>query len=473
MTTTDENCLAEPSSSAQFAKSDDANGGRDVVVASAPTGTSEAETFSVVFKGLRADFPAELAQENIARLFGATREQIHQLCAGGRTTVKNSVPLDVAQKYIEAIEKAGGACELIRNSQQIIPAPSLGNNEAPVAAVAAEQPTRQPPAYASSFQSASDTITEKLGLERIEGFSVTALFSEVFRKHDPEEIENLLSVGTSGTTPAVNSAMGVMPNPWIFFRVLVATIAAYLVFYYAWDRFENINVVPGLIIIGSFAVPFSVLILFFELNTPRNVSLIKVVQLVIVGGAISILLSLFLFELTPFLGVFGASAAGIVEEVGKLAALLFILRKAQPERYKYRLNALLLGAAVGAGFAAFESAGYALRIGLMDNDGMLANIQLRGAMSPFAHIVWTAIAASAFWAARSQHNSTWDTLQSATFLKIFAIPVCLHFVWNTPFEGPFMIKYIVLGFIAWVVVISLVQSGLREMAEASSAQDRN
>lgn len=325
----------------------------------------------------------------------------------------------------------------------------------------------------STFQGATDRITGKLGIEKIEGFSLTSFFSEVIRTHEPDEVERLLTVGTLATTPKPSVDMGVMPNPWIFFRVLIGTVCAYLIFMFAWKEFHNLNLIPGLIMMGSFAVPFSVLILFFELNTPKNISLIKVVQLVVAGGALSILVTLILFEITPFLGIFGASAAGIVEEVSKLATLLFVIQFVRPDRYKYRLNALLLGAAVGTGFAAFESAGYAFRYGLQNTNHMLEIIKLRGLLSPFAHIAWTAMAASAFWIARPHFAGTVETIKSPQFLKLFCIPVVLHFIWNLPFEGPFMSKYFVLGFIAWVVIISHVQAGLREISkDAISLIDR-
>jgi hypothetical protein len=66
------------------------------------------------------------------------------------------------------------------------------------------------------FQTASDLITNKLGLEKIEGFSLSNFFSEVFRRHPPAEVENLFTVGSELTTPALHTSMGVMPNPWIF-----------------------------------------------------------------------------------------------------------------------------------------------------------------------------------------------------------------------------------------------------------------
>ncbi|MDO9364859.1 MAG: PrsW family glutamic-type intramembrane protease [Methylotenera sp.] len=258
--------------------------------------------------------------------------------------------------------------------------------------------------------------------------------------------------------------MSIMPKPWIFFRAMVGSLATFIIFLISWHLFNNVKVVPALIVVGSFAVPFAVLILFFELNTPRNISIFKIVQLVIVGGAISIIFSLMLFQVTPLVGVFGASAAGIIEEYGKLVALITFLGTLGVRKYKYRLNALLLGAAVGTGFAAFESAGYALEAGMFQSaDEMISVIQLRGLLSPFAHIAWTAIAASAFWLARPKFSDSIDTIFSFEFLKLFALPVGLHFVWNFPFDGLFMMKYWILGFIAWVVIISLVQSGLKEV----------
>jgi len=318
------------------------------------------------------------------------------------------------------------------------------------------------------FQNASDLITSRLGLESIQGFSLSSFFSEVFRRHDPAEVENLFTVGSSITTPALHKSMAQLPSPWLFFRVLVGAMLVYGLFLLSWHEYKNIHVIPGLIIVGSFAVPFSVLILFYEINTPKNVSIVRVIQMLVLGGALSILISLVLFAVTPLLGILGPSAAGIIEEVGKLITLLIALRMVPMERYRYRINALLFGAAVGAGFAAFESAGYALRIGMGNASAMLDNITMRGAMSPFGHIVWTAIASSAYWIARKEHQDFISTIKSSKFLLLFSVPVGLHCIWNLPFAGPFMIKFWVLGFVAWVVVFSLIQTALKEIGELTA-----
>jgi RsiW-degrading membrane proteinase PrsW (M82 family) len=84
-------------------------------------------------------------------------------------------------------------------------------------------------------------------------------------------------------------------------------------------------------------------------------------------------------------------------------------------------------------------------------------------MSPFGHIVWTAIATSAYWIARKDSADLGSTLSSAKFLTLFSVPVALHFVWNLPLEGPLLLKYWILGLVAWIVIFSLVQTGLREI----------
>jgi RsiW-degrading membrane proteinase PrsW (M82 family) len=288
------------------------------------------------------------------------------------------------------------------------------------------------------------------------------LFSDVFRRHGVDELENLLAVGAPRTTPPLDPSMANFPNPWIFFRAFAVSLLAYGAFYYGLVKFGNVKLLPGFIMIGSFAVPLSVLVLFFEMNTPRNVSAPRVIQFLVVGGSASLLLSLFLYDLSSLSSMFGASAAGVVEECGKLAAVALTLRMAPRGRYPWRLNALLFGAAVGTGFAAFESAGYALERALSGGD-MLGNIAVRGFLSPFGHIVWTAIAAAALWGAQREGG-----LLSLQFLRLFAIPVALHFIWNLDFDLPFFGKELILGFIAWVVVISLVQTGLKEIAVAAT-----
>ncbi len=236
----------------------------------------------------------------------------------------------------------------------------------------------------------------------------------------------------------------------------------YICFVQAWNQYENVNLVPGLIIVGSFAVPFATLVLFFEMNAARNVSLYQVIKLVMLGGVLSLGFSLVLFQVTGMLhlGWLGASVAALAEEPGKLLGVGGLV--VNKRRYPHILNGLLFGAAIGTGFAAFESAGYALRLAL-DGYSMQDVILSRGMMAPFGHIVWTAMAAGALWRVKGTDEFRFAMLNDMRFKRVFLIAAGLHMLWNANFELPFHAKQLLLGGIAWVIVFGLIQEGLKQL----------
>jgi RsiW-degrading membrane proteinase PrsW (M82 family) len=188
-------------------------------------------------------------------------------------------------------------------------------------------------------------------------------------------------------------------------------------------------------------------------------------MLVFFGGVVSLFVSLFGFSVAG-LGWLGASQAGIVEETGKLLAVMLIVRHA---RFKYILNGMLFGAAVGAGFAAFESAGYAFNILLESRrlSAMTTNIQLRALLSPFGHVAWTAITAGALWRVKGDRTLNPTMLFNGKFLRAFLIPVILHMTWNSPLGQivPFLLVQLLVGVIGWYVVFGFVQQGLRQVRD--------
>jgi RsiW-degrading membrane proteinase PrsW (M82 family) len=153
-------------------------------------------------------------------------------------------------------------------------------------------------------------------------------------------------------------------------------------------------------------------------------------------------------------------------------------------RYNYILNGILFGATVGAGFAAFETAGYALNegflagmltgithgqtLGVATHGGvveMLRVLRLRGILAPLGHVAWTALAAGAFWRVKQGTPTNVTMLFDTRFLKAFMIPVVLHAIWDAPLQMPFLGNQISTGIITWYVVFGLVQQGLRQVKE--------
>ena len=352
---------------------------------------------------------------------------------------------------------------------------------------------------------ARDLLIDSIGIEKLQGFSLGKLFSEVFGRHEKGEVENAFTVGVPATTPDIADVDASWPRPWLFMRMLFASVVLYLLFLFAWERTGVTNMLPGLISVGSFAIPISTLVFFFEINVRKNVSLYQVVKLFFLGGALGLV---FTCGLTYWLGdligekAFGAVAAGPIEETAKLLAVIGVARWA---RYRYKVNGLLFGAAVGAGFAAFESAGYALSacldgVGeasfaaaqadvLEEAEATFAYgflrtmsktkqlILMRGALSPFGHVVWTAIACAALWRVKGAKPFEAGMLLQGKFLRLFLVPVFFHMIWNSSLKLPVLDsergvpygKYLLLGVLAWIVILSLLQEGLREIREEKEA----
>ncbi|MBQ9430738.1 MAG: PrsW family intramembrane metalloprotease [Kiritimatiellae bacterium] len=308
-------------------------------------------------------------------------------------------------------------------------------------------------------------ISDIAGVEKLERFNLGEFVSDIFRSHSTDEVENYFTVGTPATIPDISLVDTGWPRPWLFTRSLIGAGLIYFLFSCAIGWFKNPNLLPGLIAMGTIAIPCSTLIFFIEVNARRNVSLYQVLRFVLFGGILSLIFSLVLFAL-PVTGAFswlGASIAGIVEETGKLAAVIVM---GGSIKYRYKLNGLLLGAAVGTGFAVFESMGYALRILLSGGlDAMTSNILLRGVLSPFGHIVWTAITAAALWRVKGAAKFSFQMLKDIKFLRLFFVPVVLHMIWNSGFELPFCAVQFAVGAVAWLIVFALIQEGLKELRE--------
>ena len=140
----------------------------------------------------------------------------------------------------------------------------------------------------SSVENTGKRIKEQFrkftGTEALEEFSLVGLFSDVFRHHEMAEMERMFAVGTPGNVPALEDVNTSWPRPWMFVRTLIGSGVVYGLFLLCWDVFENLNLLPGLILTGAMAIPLSTVLFFFEVNVRRNVSLYQVVRLLFLGG---------------------------------------------------------------------------------------------------------------------------------------------------------------------------------------------
>ncbi|MGN0569611.1 MAG: PrsW family glutamic-type intramembrane protease [Candidatus Fimenecus sp.] len=298
------------------------------------------------------------------------------------------------------------------------------------------------------------------------------LVSNVFKKHSKEEQEELFICGTAKTTPKENEISSSWPKPWLYSRIFLMFAITFGLLSVVAEWFSNTNAIPGLIFVGALAVPFSTVIFFFEVNAPRNMSLFEVIKIFFVGGALSLVATLILFEFAPVgeLDYIGATIVGIVEEAGKLVIVAYFCKNA---KVKHILTGLLIGSAVGAGFAVFETAGYAFNYLLVEGwETMLEVIYLRAILSLGGHVVWAAISGAALVLVKGAEDLEKEHLLNPRFLKIFAVPVVLHAVWDMPIPVPVNIPIvqIALTVLSWVMVLVLINTGLKQLSKTNKAE---
>lgn len=348
----------------------------------------------------------------------------------------------------------------------------------------------QPVQHRRLLSELGEKITEFTDTAPLEGFSLGEMFSDAFKARTHQEVEDYLVVGTSRTTPPLADVATGWPKPWFFVRVLAFVVVVYILFLVSMPYFANPRFIPGFMFLGSLAVPLATLVLFFELNTPRNVSFYSLLMLICFGGILSLIATSIVGSFS-FLNWMGPPSAGIIEEFAKLATVVVVCRQV---KHKYILNGLLFGAAIGTGFAVFESAGYAqdaLIMGLVKTGGwqnffaqggagfLNSMILARAWLSPFGHVVWTAIAAGALW--RVKKDGVFELrMLDRTFWKTFLVPVACHMTWDSPIAmgtaDPGILNYLVtlgLGAISWFVAFGLVQQGLKQVRTMQQEQPAN
>ena len=191
----------------------------------------------------------------------------------------------------------------------------------------------------------------------------------------------------------------------------------------------NANLVPTVILLGSFLVPVTFVVYAFERHADQVVTTQRIFTSFVYGGVLgvlgaSILEAEFLKQpsIATYLGV------GLIEEAVKLAALWLLARHLG--RYTMR-DGIVLGATVGFGFAALESAGYAFNA-LFTMEGLsLQNLVetevLRGLLTPVGHGLWTAILGGVLF--RSAARSGRARL-SGGLVGWYLVVALLHALWD-------------------------------------------
>jgi RsiW-degrading membrane proteinase PrsW (M82 family) len=296
---------------------------------------------------------------------------------------------------------------------------------------------------------------------------LTDLIVNVFKKHTLEERENTFICGTALTSPKENEICSKWPKPWLYSRVFILFAITFIGLVALLRVFRNVLAYPGIVFIGALIVPFSLLVFFWEVNAPRNINIFDVVKIFFLGGISSLLITMILNRAITLgeVDFYGAILIGVTEELAKFIVVAYFLRGS---KRKYILNGLLLGAAVGAGFAVFETAGYVFAYGF-DVHTMMKIIYTRGALAFGGHIVWAAMSGAALVMVKEDNRLKVEYFFNIKFIKYFITAIILHAIWDMPIYIESSIPYIqvVLTLVAWIIILILINAGLKQISSLS------
>lgn len=319
------------------------------------------------------------------------------------------------------------------------------------------------------------------------------IFSDVFKRHTAEETARVLSVGTAVTTPREPEMLSNWQKPFLFARFFLG-YGVMLLLAYLMGSLLGHEAGYYLLLVGiPFLVPVTLLLLVWEMNVPRNISLYDVVVMVGLGGILSLIA-------TVILGYYSETSsavwAGLIEEPAKLIVIYIILHK---KNYKHAINGVLIGAAVGTGFAVMETLFYvftymfvgidnflilcategmsamnvAENFGLLWESAMmfgLNNALARAVTAISGHGVFAALYGGALVKAKGEEEIGLVHLFKVEFLLYFAVSILLHALHNygidlglpVLLDGLLPCEYVIIAAIAIALLVNSLRIGVDE-----------
>lgn len=270
------------------------------------------------------------------------------------------------------------------------------------------------------------------------------ILEESFSRHAKEEVERAMQVGK----PIAEVHMWEQwHRPWLWWTFakyglsLVAVL--YSIFYIGVFFLPGVaeSLVHMVMIIPPIVIPIVILILFWELNVPQDISFPELMGFFLAGGILSFVVTSLLYGTFP--DTLPAYYAALREEPAKLVAVILILlyREKIQKKKIYGLTGLVVGAAVGAAFSGIESVSYAI-----NNSGNLAlmiNVQLQRALFALGgHITYCVPYATAIALKSRESDFSVKSLLNPMAIGSFLFSTMLHAIWNG--SGSIFVQLIIL-----------------------------
>jgi RsiW-degrading membrane proteinase PrsW (M82 family) len=181
------------------------------------------------------------------------------------------------------------------------------------------------------------------------------------------------------------------------------------------------------VLVGNALVPMTYMAFFYERSYLSRLLLPTIGFAFLYGGLLGVLAAALL---EPFfirrLDPLSVLWIGLIEEGAKILGVIVIARRLAA---RSEMDGLILGAAVGMGFAVLESMGYTFTAFLSSGGSLSASVAImlvRGILSPFGHGTWTAILASVLFRESKGHSLHFN---GKVILAFFGVAL-LHALWD-------------------------------------------
>lgn len=330
-----------------------------------------------------------------------------------------------------------------------------------------------------------------------QNFSWKDIFSDVFKPHSKEQRSALLTKGIGQNVPAPSRMLKEWQKPWLFFWVGIVGLVLSVISILSWKIFAGWGMGIVMFILPAFVMPLTALIFYWEMDISGNTSIFDTLLMMIVGGILALAVTGIVHRIIPLPETLAYISGPLPEEIAKFIIVWLLLSRS---KNNYGLQGIVIGGAVGVGFSAIESAGYAwsnydamfyneeiqdaaMRLQLA-TEATTQSLLIRGALAIGGHVVWAALYGGALGLLKGKGKMQFKFLGDPLVLMTFTGAFLLHTFWNlscVDFVGvlpdgmvmamyrveSLYIKHILLIILGWMFLLFIMRKCIRQAVAVS------
>lgn len=300
-----------------------------------------------------------------------------------------------------------------------------------------------------------------------------------------EEKELQFASGLPGHVPYESDMIKEWQPPFLFYKFFIyCFVMMVLIFVCSYMYGVGNSLLVSLV---PYMMPVTLLVFIWELNVPRNISILEIFGIVIFSGIICYFVIFFIRDITG-IDYTGASVftMPLLAIVAKTLLLCVFLRK---KSRGYALNGFVIGAAVGAGYAIlctaddlFYVAEYAGQI-----TGVMGLVIVKVIMVIGGDIIWTAAIGGALAMAKGKEALKGKHLGNSLFLICLIGSYFIEVLWNYDITDFFIRfadskaavglytflytyqgKYILLTVVSWSLFLFIGRKGMEQAIDVAN-----